>query len=72
MSILARGASRRLVFVELRLNGGFDLFVKRLIALESVFRGVAALGELSALIVQPRAALLDDLFFQGKIEKGSG
>src|SRR5207245_10338079 len=32
----------------------------------------AALGKLRAFVVQPRAALLDDLFFQSNIEKGAG
>src|SRR6266513_4498844 len=61
-----------LLFVQLRFDRGFDFFVKRLVVLQSFLRSVPALGKLSALVVQPRAALFDNLFFQGDIEKRAG
>src|SRR5436309_8803173 len=60
------------LFVQLRFDRRLDLLVKRFVVFQNFFRGVATLGKLRAFIVQPRAALFDDLFLQGDIEKGAG
>src|SRR5213592_291250 len=61
-----------LLFVQLRFDRRLDLVVKRLIVFQDFFRGVATLGKLRAFVVQPRAALFDDLFLQSNIEECSG
>src|SRR6266568_3891240 len=58
-----------LLFIQLRFDRGLDFFVERFVVLQDFFRGVAALGKLRAFVVQPGAALLDNLFFQSNIQK---
>src|SRR5438132_791901 len=60
------------VLVELRFDSRLDFLVKRLVVLQNFFRGVPALGKLSAFIIQPGTAFFDDLFFQREIEQGAG
>src|SRR4051794_19976300 len=66
MSEVVTGLS--LIFVKLGLNRSFDFSVQCRIALEGFFGGISSLGQLRASIVQPGAALFDNLFFQSKIE----
>src|SRR6266498_3666057 len=59
------------VFVQLCLDGGFDLFVQGAVVLEDFLCRVAALRQLGAFVTQPGTTLLDDLFFQCKIEESA-
>src|SRR6266540_4304906 len=59
------------VFVQLCLDGGFDLFVQGAVVLEDFLCRVAPLSQLGAFVIQPGTALLDDLFFQCKIEESA-
>src|SRR6058998_307584 len=43
-----------------------------LVVLQDFFCGIATLGKLRAFVVQPRAALFDDLFLQSDIEQCAG
>ncbi len=61
-----------LLFLELRLNGGFDFFVERGIVFQRFLRRIAALRQLRAFVVQPGTAFLDDLFFEREIEQRAG
>src|SRR6266496_3042139 len=61
-----------LLFVQLRFDRRLDLVVKRLIVFQNFFGGVATLGKLRAFVIQPRAALFDNLLFQRHVEKGAG
>src|SRR6266542_2653274 len=60
------------VFVQLCLDGGFDLFVQGAVVLEDFLCRVAALRQLAAFVTQPGTTLLDNLFFQCKIDESAG
>ena len=60
------------IFVQLRFHCRLDLFVERAIIFEHFLGRITALRELCAFVIQPGASLLDDLFFQRKIEKRAG
>src|SRR5712691_4429513 len=60
------------IFVQLGLHRGLDFFVERLVVFQDFFRRIAPLRQLRAFVIQPRTTLLDDLFFQRKIEKRAG
>ena len=62
----------RFLLIELGFHSGLDLFVECPIILERFLGRIAALGELSAFVIQPRTAFLDDLFFERKIEQRAG
>src|SRR2546423_7781452 len=59
-------------FVEPGFDRGLDLFVERGVVFQRVFAGIATLGKLSAFVAEPRASLLDNLFFERKIEERAG
>src|SRR5438309_8574757 len=61
-----------LLFVELGFDGSLDLFVKRGIVFQRIFSSIPPLRELSALIAEPGAALLDDLLLEREIEQRAG
>src|SRR6266487_1973087 len=57
------------ILVEFRLYRGLDFFVERLVVFQNFFGSVTSLHQLRAFVVQPGAALLDNLFLQSEIEK---
>ncbi len=61
-----------LFFVEPGFDRRLNFFVERLVVLQNFLRGIAALSELGALIVQPGTTFFNDLFFQCEIEKCAG
>ena len=52
---------------ELFFDFGFDVGVEDGVAFEEFLDGITALGELGAIVGEPRAALLNDLHFQGEV-----
>lgn len=53
-------------------DSGFDFGIQGGVRLECVFGGIASLGDLSAFVADPGAAFLEDVFFEGEIQKGAG
>src|SRR5215469_3451902 len=55
------------ILVQLGLDRRLDFLVQGAVILEHFLRGIAALSQLRAFVIQPRTALFDDLLFQCNI-----